>query len=150
MRGALLATLLLLFPLSAPAGEPPRPPLRAAAPADEADSLGAEYRRRLSLLTSPELEKRMANRRKVQREGYAGVVSGVVRRDGLGALLAYARMRLQLEFSLPNDVLIAYFPLLHDASLQDSLSASTTFGSRLYGVPLIEDRSFPRDPWGGP
>jgi hypothetical protein len=122
----------------------------AAAGQDEMDSLAAEYRRRLSGLTSPALEKRKADRRRVQREGYAGVLSEVVRRDGLGALLAYARMRLQLEFSLPNDILIAYIPLLHDATLQDSLSLTTTFGSRLYAVPLIEDRSFPLDPWGGP
>jgi hypothetical protein len=121
-----------------------------AAHPDDMDSLAAEYRRLLSGLTSPALEKRKADRRRVQRAGYAGVLSEVVRHDGLGALLAYARMRLVLEFSLPNDVLLAYIPLLHDATLQDSLSLTTTFGSRLYAVPLMEDRSFPPDPWGEP
>jgi hypothetical protein len=152
MRAACLVLLLFLCPLSTRAEAPPRPPRGAAAPEDgrASDSLAAEYRRRVDLLTSPELEKRKSDRRRVQRRGYAAVLAGVVRRDGLGALLAYARLRLQLEYSLPHDVLIAYYPVLRRESLQDSLPGFTTFGSGLYGVPLREDRSFPRDPWENP
>lgn len=135
-RAAVCVCLLLLVPLV----EDDR----------TADSLAHEYRRRLAAMTSPALERRKADRRLLQKRGYAGVLAEVIRNDGPGALLAFARMRLQLEFSLPNDPLVAYYPVIAPDARRDSLPGFTTFGSQFYAVPLIEDRGFPRDPWESP
>jgi hypothetical protein len=152
MREATFALLLLFAGRNGPADEP-----RQGRPADPereqerlTDSLENEFRRAVAQITSEELQARNSRRRRLQKEGYAGVLAEVVSHDGVGALMAYARMRLQLEFSLPSDLLIAYYPISVTPSMQDSLPGLTTFGSRLYGIPLVEDRSFPPDPWGTP
>jgi hypothetical protein len=152
MRTALCVLFLLLAPRTAPSDEPRKGPRQAPSLADQhmMDSLAAEFRRRAAELTSPALEQRKADRRRMQKRGYAEVLAEVLRDDGPGALFAFARMKLHLEFSLPNDNLVVYYPIVPPDARRDSLPGFTTFGSKLYPFPLVEDRRIPADPWEDP
>ena len=112
-----------------------------------ADSLARSYRDAVHSLKTPELEQRMEARRRIQKSGYCHTLAAVVGRDGLGALLSYIRMRLHLEFTLPNDQLYAYFPNPIKEERIPGVPGFTTFGSPWIVVPLEEDRTIPDDPW---
>lgn len=112
-----------------------------------ADSLARAYREASRTFTTPELERRMAARRAVQRNGYCASLAGVLRRDAVDALFSYLRMRLQLEFSLPHDQLFAYVPSRYVVEALPGVPPVVGAPNAMTVVPLSEDRSFPQDPW---
>ncbi len=111
------------------------------------DSLAAAVRTAIAHMTSPELEERKARRRALQQHGYASVLSQTLRSDGLWALVMYARVSLQLEYSLPRNTLYVYVPIRQPAPRDSTGGHFATFGGGPIAVPLREDRSFPEDPW---
>jgi hypothetical protein len=111
------------------------------------DSLRAVIRGELSRLSSDELEARKAKRRWFQQRGYANVLSEVIRRDGLGALIAYLRMVARLELALPQDRLYLYVPVQQLERQTPGLPGFTGGPSGPMAVPLHEPREFPVDPW---
>ena len=111
------------------------------------DSLARAYASAIRAFKTPELEKRIAARRAIQRSGYCAALSGVIRRDPVDALLAYIRMRLQLEFTLPNDQLVAYFPSQYKVPEMPGVPRIAGAPNAMTVVPLYEDKSLPADPW---
>ena len=111
------------------------------------DSLRAVMRDQLSRLSSDELEARKARRRWFQQRGYANILYEVVRRDGLGALLAYLRMASRLELALPQDQLYLYVPVRQGERETPGLPGFTGTPSGPVAIPLAEPREFPADPW---
>ena len=127
----------------APAGEP-----QVASLQNDPESGEATYRKQVRELTTPELERRNGARLDLQRRGYSQTLYGLVRRNGFDSVLAYIKMRLQLEFFLPHDQLIAYFPGVAPAPPRiPGLPRFYTFGGGMVAVPLEEDWTFPLDPW---
>jgi hypothetical protein len=112
------------------------------------DSLAREVRKAMAGMTTAQLEERKANRRLLQQRGYAEILSRTLAADGLGALIAYCRSALRLEFSLPRNTLVVYISV-NSPPRRDSLAGPLfQYGSGPLAVPLLEDRSFPADPWG--
>jgi hypothetical protein len=112
------------------------------------DSLAQEWRKAMASLTTPELEQRKANRLLSQRQGYAEILNRTLASDGLGAMLAYCRSALRLEFSLPRNTLVVYIPVTQPVRRDTLPGPLYQFRSGPIGIPLREDRSFPEDPWG--
>ena len=98
-------------------------------------------------LTSPEFEQRKRNRRLLQQRGYALILQEVIRHDGLSALFAYLRMRAQLDFHLPQNTLMVFVPIVYHPPSGPHMPPVTGAPSPPMGFPLLEDRSFPPDPW---
>lgn len=116
-------------------------------PARMADSLQSAYLRELSTLSSPQLEQRKSRRRAIQQQGYAEVLYEVLAGDGLAALMSWLRMTLQLEYSIARYPLFVYIrgpETRRDTTLSGLLLPASPGLMRL---PLIEDRSFPINPW---
>jgi hypothetical protein len=111
------------------------------------DSLSAGYFRQLSRLSSPALEARKANRLDLQRRGYANTLAATIRGNGLDALLAFIRMKIQLEFSLPHEPLVLVFPIVQPEHIPRSAQGFFSFGQQSMSVTLSEDWTFPEDPW---
>ena len=111
------------------------------------DSLSASFRASLGRLTTPELEQRIATRRRMQREGYSDVLLHSVRNDGLWGVISSLRSTFQLEYSLPREPLIIFIPIRQPERRNDHLPGFTGAPSPPMAVPLLEDRTFPRDPW---
>jgi hypothetical protein len=114
---------------------------------DEPDSLKQSFAREISKLSTPELEERKANRRKLQQRGYAYVLQEVLRMDGLSSLFSYVRLMAQLDLSLPQDQLIIYSTIRIDSRETPGLPGFYHMKSSPMGIPLHEPREFPRDPW---
>jgi hypothetical protein len=98
-------------------------------------------------LTSPALVQRRAGRLDLQRRGYVHTLSAAVRGNGLDALLAFIRTRLQLEFSLPHEPLVIQFPLVEPDQIPRNSRGFFSLGQRTFSVALSEDWTFPVDPW---
>lgn len=96
------------------------------------DSLANVLSSTIATLTTPELEERKARRQEMQRREYAHVLHHARKSDAVSTLLAWLRMKLQLEFSLPSSTVYYY--------------ARTVRGGYM-PFPLTEDRSIPSDPW---
>jgi hypothetical protein len=111
------------------------------------DSQARAYAAAIRAFKTPELEKRIAARRAIQRSGYCACLSGLIRRDPLEALLAYLRMQLQLEFTLPNDQLMAYFPSQYKVPQMPGVPRVAGGQNAMTVVPLYEDKALPADPW---
>lgn len=112
-----------------------------------ADSLARAYRESVRSFKTAELDRRMAARRAVQRSGYCHTLAGVIRRNGLDALLSYIRMRLHLDFSLPHDQLYAYIPSQYKVEPVPGVPPIAGAANAMTVVPLYEDKTFPPDPW---
>jgi hypothetical protein len=112
-----------------------------------ADSMARAYREAARTVTTPELERRIAARRAVQRSGYCTTLAAVIRHNALDALLSYIRMRLHLDFSLPHDQLFAYIPSQYKVGPTPGIPPVVGVPNAMTVVPLYEDRSFPPDPW---
>jgi hypothetical protein len=112
------------------------------------DSLAAAVREAMAGMTTPALEERKARRRALQRQGYASLLSHTLEQDGLWALITYTRVSLQQEYSLPRNTLVVYVPVRQPPERDTSAMMRTTAPrSGPVAVPLVEDRSFPEDPW---
>ncbi|MEW6510246.1 MAG: hypothetical protein AB1428_04740 [Bacteroidota bacterium] len=143
-RAAIAALVIIGLVLMRPTREAP------AAPDLRSDSLAAQYLRAVRSQKPPELLKRTADRRRVQRIGYILTLDGVMRQHALDALLPYLRMRLHLEFWLPQDQLVAYIPIIQPERRDLGFPEFFTYGSKSAAIPLYEDRTFPADPWAAP
>jgi hypothetical protein len=111
------------------------------------DSLSAGFRLEAARLTSPQLERRKAERLALQRQGYVHTLSAAVRRNGFDAILAFIRSRLQLEFSLSHDPLSVEFPLTGPEEIPRNARGFVALGQRTFSITLSDDWSFPDDPW---
>jgi hypothetical protein len=111
------------------------------------DSLARAYREAIRTFKTVELEQRMAARRAIQRSGYCHTLAGVIRRNGLDALLSYIRMRLHLEFFLPQDQLVVYYPSQYKVEKIPGVPGFASAPNATTVVPVFEDRTFPADPW---
>ncbi len=139
--------LTFLLPLVLTGPDDVRPPGDGVESAAHQDSLVAAVRAAMAGMTTPELEQRKARRRLLQQNGYTSILSHTVRYDGLWALIEYSRVSLQLEYSLPRNTLFVYVPVRQPPESRREGSHFQTFRSGPMAVPLIEDRSFPEDPW---
>ncbi len=147
MRPLIICTSAILILLALP----DQPVIRAqdgmSAPANQ-DSLARILNAAAARMTSPELIRRKMVRRGFQQRGYSDLLQAVIGQDGFGALLAWMRTRLQLDFHLPHNSLSIYVPVPQTPERDSKLPGFTTFGARQYQeVPLFEDLTFPADPW---
>jgi hypothetical protein len=98
------------------------------------DSLARALNLEIAKLTSPALEQRKRIRRDMQRSGYATVLSDVLAADSFSAIIAFIRMKLQIEYS------ISHRPV--------SLRIKVERGEgKVWSIPLSDDWSFPENPW---
>jgi hypothetical protein len=150
-RSALLPTLFLTLFLSLEAmsvrAQEKRVPADTNPSEAVQDSLAQEWRKAMAGLTTPELERRKANRLRWQRQGYADILSRTLASDGLGAMLAYCRSALRLEFSLPRNTLVVYLPVNVPGPRERLPGPLFQYSSGPVAVPLREDRAFPENPW---
>jgi hypothetical protein len=114
------------------------------------DSLAQAARDAVAGIRNLQLEERRATRRMYQQRSYAELMRHTLASDGLGALIAYSRAELRLEFFLPRNTIYTYVPV----SVPDP---HDSLPGRLYqprsgpiAIPLPEDRTFPADPWSRP
>jgi hypothetical protein len=96
------------------------------------DSLQRIYREGVARELEPLVARRLEQRRVEQRKIYGMVLEDALRDDALGSLFTYLRGSLLMEFTLPDDTLWIVPP-------NPSLAVP--------GVPILEDREFPKDPW---
>ena len=122
----------------------------------EQESLARAYTSAVRRLTTPEVYERLVVRRSVQRRGYAFVLRETVTHDAFGALLAYIRLMLHIEYWLPHNMLTYYPPRTHTPSPSSFLDTTRdqrprfpifSYHSSPEGYPLTEDWTFPADPW---
>lgn len=112
------------------------------------DSLSHSFQQMTSALTTPEFERRKKVLRMFQRRGYVEVLSDVVAEDGFGALLSLLKVNAQIAYHLPHNTLVFRIP-----PREISKPAETSPWQFLapesapYDVPLIQDWTFPADPW---
>ncbi len=112
------------------------------------DSLSHSFQEMTRQLTTPEFERRKKVLRLFQQRGYVETLSDVVSDDGLGALLSLLRVNAQIAYHLPHNQLVFRIPLREiprpaNASPWQFLAPQ----SPPFDVPLIQDWSFPEDPW---
>jgi hypothetical protein len=115
-----------------------------------ADTSGRALSRSFQSLTSPPMEQRKALRRTLQQQGYANTLYDLVRTDPLSALLSYARVHAQIEWSVPHTGLFLYVPVLQPPPRDHHLPGFTGAPSSPWGIPLYDDWTFPVDPWARP
>ncbi len=97
-------------------------------------------------MTSPALEQRKAMRRTLQQNGYVTVLREILRRDGPGALLAYLRLRGQIDLGMSHRQLYIYVPVQRPEPAK-TFPWSSAPPSAPVAVPLHDDWTFPADPW---
>jgi hypothetical protein len=114
------------------------------------DSLAQQFRSAVAGLTNPQLEERKATRRLFQQRAYAEILEKTLASDGLGALIAYLRAQLRLEFFLPRNTLFTYIRINAPARRDNLPGKLFQQETGPYAIPLPEDRSFPADPWSKP
>lgn len=122
---------------------------------ESTDSLSQEYWRALSLLSTPKLEERKQLLRSCQQRGYANTLAEVLRSDGLGALLAFLRTRLQIEYSISHELVMvdisAKLQLPPDSNNFLPRNKQTivlpTRPNQPMRIGLGLDWEFPEDPW---
>ncbi len=110
------------------------------------ESAAVAYRDALQRMTSRELESRKKERLTLQRRGYAAILHDVLRRDGLGALMAMAKTKAHLDIHLPQNTLILTVPVEAPRRVSKFQIFSAPPSPPLQ-IPLHEDRTFPADPW---
>lgn len=131
------AVFAILLCLASSCGEEGHPvgvfPLaRAQQISDVMDTLQTETEFILSHLdqySTPQYLRWKKEIRAFWQHHYSSMLLDVRRGDGLGALLAYLRMKMQLEFSLDHT------PICYETPLHSM-------------IPLPQDWTFPADPWG--
>lgn len=97
-------------------------------------------------LTSPELERRKAERRMFQQRHYAETLYELMLSDAPGALLAATRSRMQLKIRLPDRPLTVTIPITQPPP-RPGAPASSAVPSPPMVFTLHEDLEFPADPW---
>lgn len=147
LQTALCRTILLAATLCTATHVEARQPDSVPFPTGLTDSLQSAYLRKVSTLSSPELEVRKSRRRALQQQGYAEVLHEVLAGDGLTALMSWLRMTLQLEYGIARHPLFVFVrgpETRRDTTLTGLLLPASGSSVKL---SLIEDRSFPNNPW---
>jgi hypothetical protein len=115
---------------------------------EKLDSLAASFRGMVRNLTTPALERRKMALRKFQQRGYVEVLSAVVAEDGVSALLSLIKVNAQIAYHLPHNQLVFHIPPAEAAPpATQSPWHLLTSASQPYTVPLVQDWTFPVDPW---
>lgn len=116
------------------------------------DSLARQLGHELSKVTTAEVERRKQTRREIQRKGYQNTLMEFLRGDTLGALLAFIKMNLQIEFSLPHNTIYIeqyfekmYFAVPYVLKYEDG--TELVFDTKKVKLAVKEDWAFPNDPW---
>lgn len=112
------------------------------------DSLANTFRSATSRLTTPEFERRKESLRLLQRQGYVQTLYDVIAGDGPSALISLARVHARIEYHIPHNQLYVYVP-------PPSRPPSTTQSPWQFlapeqgpmAIPLVQDWTFPADPW---
>ncbi len=112
------------------------------------DSLSLSFKAMTRRLTTAEFERRKKVLRMFQRRGYVQILSDVVAEDGVSALLSLLRVNAQIAYHLPHNQLVFKIP---PAETRQAANPSPwhflTPMSQPYDVPLVQDWTFPTDPW---
>lgn len=112
------------------------------------DSLSRSFQASTRSLTTAEFERRKKVLRLFQRRGYVQVLSDVVADDGVSALLSLLRVNAQIAFHLPHNQLVFRIPPAEVPRLSPkSPWRFFTPSPEPYDVPLVQDWTFPTDPW---
>jgi hypothetical protein len=113
------------------------------------DSRAQELRRHIASLTSPECERRKETRRSIQQRGYAHTLYDILSGDAARAALSYVRMKAQIEVHISHRTLYVYasVPQQERPDWTRRLPGTSSTPSPPVPVALIEDWSFPPDPW---
>jgi hypothetical protein len=108
----------------------------------------------LSHTTTPQLEERKRQLRMLQQNGYARILTEVIRNDGLMALMVYLKTRLQIEYSISHEPVYVDIAARPETP-QDSLFVrrrpsmmrffSKPIAPAMFGLNI--DYRFPEDPW---
>ncbi len=115
------------------------------------DSLSQSFQVATRKLTTQEFERRKQLLRLYQRRGYVEILSDVRAGDGLSALLSLIKMDAQIEYHLPHDQLIFHIPPAERPKpATQSPWQFLSPESQPYDIPLIQDWTFPEDPWSRP
>lgn len=142
--------LILLAPVFALGFSSAPAPGQRSVQDENIDSLARSFQAMTGEFTTPEFERRKQLLRLFQRRGYVQTLSDVVAGDGVSALLTLLKVHAQIEYHLPHNQL--YF-LLPPAEVRKSPSSSPwQFQASVPGpmyIPLIQDWTFPADPWRG-
>ena len=139
---ALVGSLILGFSSGSPPGQ-------RTMNDENLDSLSKSFRAMTRQFTTPEFERRKKTLRLFQQRGYVEVLSDVVAGDGLSAALSLLKVRAQIEYHLPHDQLRFRLPV-NEAPRRPSTDPwhFQSTQSPPYDVPLVQDWTFPEDPWG--
>ncbi len=112
------------------------------------DSLSRSFQSMTRRLTTVEFERRKNVLRLFQRRGYVEVLSDVVAEDGVSALLSLLRVNAQIANHLPHNQLVFRIPPTEVP--RPSSTSPWHFlapSPQPYDVPLVQDWTFPVDPW---
>ncbi len=112
------------------------------------DSLSHSFQEMTRSLTTPEFERRKKVLRMFQQRGYVETLSDVVSDDGLGALLSLLKVNAQIAYHLPHNQLVFRIPPRERPKPTNSSPWHFLAPeSPPFDVPLIQDWTFPKDPW---
>jgi hypothetical protein len=115
------------------------------------DSLSGSFRAATKKLTTPEFERRKSVLRLYQRRGYVQVLSDVVADDGLSALLSLLKVDAQIAYHLPHDQLVFHIPPAEPPRpVPSSPWQFLAPPSEPLIIPLVQEWTFPEDPWSAP
>jgi len=144
---ARLLLFALLFPLSFSAGTDSA---QREIMDENLDSLSHSFQEMTRNLSTAEFERRKKVLKTFQRRGYVEVLADVVADDGLSAFFSLLRVNAQIAYHLPHDALVFHIP--PTPSTRPPSQSPWHFlapASQPYAVPLIQDWTFPEDPWSG-
>jgi len=113
------------------------------------DSLSRSWQAMTGKFTTPEFERRKKVLRMFHQRGYVQVLSDVVAEDGFSALLSMLKVNAQIEYHLPHNHLVFRIPPM-EVSRPATASPWHFLAPPPQGmdIPLIQDWTFPADPWG--
>jgi len=143
-----VVTCLTIYAASVALGQPHRQK-------DRSDTLvSASFFPILSHAPAPQLEDRKRQLRMLQQNGYARILTQVIRDDGLMGLMAYLKTRLQIEYSISHEPVYVDIAARPETP-QDSLFVrrrpsvmrffSKPIAPSMFGLNI--DYRFPEDPW---
>ncbi len=111
------------------------------------DSAAIRFNRASAALTSPQFEERKKTLRSFQRHGYVDVLGHVTNRDGLSALLAYVRVKSRIAYSIRHTQLYVFVPVIQPPQSSSNPPGFSGSPSPPMAFPLIDDWTFPENPW---
>jgi hypothetical protein len=112
------------------------------------DSLSTSFQTKVKTFTTPEFDRRKKVLRMFQQRGYVEVLSDVVAEDGVSALLSLIKVNAQIAYHLPHNQLVLHIPLAEvPRPVTQNPWHFLASPSQPYDIPLVQDWTFPADPW---